>query len=368
MTVRVLLVSHTYAARANRAKLAALGQYVTLHALIPNRWSETLLAASAPIEAGGSYALTALPVRAAGRLFYYTYHVNDLHRLLRVTQPHIVYIEQEPGSLALAQFAWLKRQHGYKLACFTWENIARHAGLPGVERFTLARCDGVIAGNAEAMRVIHGKGFRRPVTVIPQLGVDPTAFTPQRNAALRDQWTVTGTLVGYLGRWVEAKGLWTLLRAIEPLRDVSLLLVGSGPLRAEMVAWVEQHQMRGRVRMIEGVPHDDIPRYLNVLDILVLPSLTTANWKEQFGHVVIEAMACGVPVVGSDSGAIPEVVGEAGVIFPEGDVRALQDVLMRLRDDAVERERLSRAGRARILARFTHERIAAATAEFLRSL
>ena len=66
------------------------------------------------------------------------------------------------------------------------------------------------------------------------------------------------------------------------------------------------------------MPLNDVPRHLRALDALVLPSESTPLWKEQFGHVLIEAMACGVPVVGSDSGAIPEVIGEAGLLFPGG--------------------------------------------------
>jgi glycosyltransferase involved in cell wall biosynthesis len=105
----------------------------------------------------------------------------------------------------------------------------------------------------------------------------------------------------------------------------------------------------------------EMPARPRALDALVLPSLTRPNWKEQFGRVLVEAMACGVPVVGSDSGEIPHVVGEAGLIFPEGDVEALRDRLARLAADARFRADLAARGRARVLAHYTQARIAEAT-------
>jgi glycosyltransferase involved in cell wall biosynthesis len=93
----------------------------------------------------------------------------------------------------------------------------------------------------------------------------------------------------------------------------------------------------------------------------VLPSRSRPNWVEQFGRVLIEAMACGVPVVGSDCGEIPNVVGDAGLIFPEGDVEALRECLARLMREGDLWADLSRRGRERVLAHFTQAQIAAQT-------
>jgi len=112
----------------------------------------------------------------------------------------------------------------------------------------------------------------------------------------------------------------------------------------------------------------EMPSYYNRLDVLVLPSLTRPNWKEQFGRVLIEAMACGVPVVGSDCGEIPNVIGQAGLIFPEGDADELRARLERLMGDPYLRMRLARLGRERVLARYTQARIAAETCEVYRHL
>ena len=104
-----------------------------------------------------------------------------------------------------------------------------------------------------------------------------------------------------------------------------------------------------------------MPDVYPTFDVLVLPSLTRPNWKEQFGRVLIEAMACGVPVIGSDSGEIPNVIGDAGLIFPEGDIDALRDSIASLLADPGRRARYAEAGRQRVLAEFTQAQIAAAT-------
>lgn len=155
-----------------------------------------------------------------------------------------------------------------------------------------------------------------------------------------------------------------LLAAMADLPAAQLVLVGEGALRGEIERWIATQQLAARVRVIPAMPHEEIARVLNTLDVLVLPSQTTATWKEQFGHVLIEAMAAGVPVLGSDSGAIPEVIGDAGIIFPEGDARALRDALAALQNDAARRAQLAQHGRARVLAHYTHARIAAANVEF----
>lgn len=100
----------------------------------------------------------------------------------------------------------------------------------------------------------------------------------------------------------------------------------------------------------------------------MLPSLTTPRWKEQFGHVLIEAMACGVPVIGSSSGAIPEVIGDAGLVVPEGIPGALAEAINLLRISEIQRMSLGQRGRARVLELYTNERIGHQTLCFWREV
>jgi glycosyltransferase involved in cell wall biosynthesis len=117
--------------------------------------------------------------------------------------------------------------------------------------------------------------------------------------------------------------------------------------------------LEGRVHLPGVVHNADLPTLMNALDAFVLPSEMRRNWREQFGRVVVEAMSCGVPVVGSDSGEIPNVLGEAGLVFHEGEAGALASCLRSLLSDPAMRGRLSQAGRARVLELYSTERVAA---------
>ncbi len=116
-----------------------------------------------------------------------------------------------------------------------------------------------------------------------------------------------------------------------------------------------------RIEWIDWVASTDMPALYQTLDVVVIPSLTRPNWKEQFGRVIIEAMAAGVPVIGSDSGAIPDIIDDAGLVVPEDDVDALLSALHMLQTDSALRARFAAAGRSRVLSRFTHAQVAAAT-------
>lgn len=227
----------------------------------------------------------------------------------------------------------------------------------------MARADYAIAGNAEAVEVLRRKGYQGPAAVIPQFGVDPSVYRPLERQCSEGAGAGAGTFtIGYLGRLVEEKGLLVLLHALAQMDgDWRLEVVGGGPLESRMVAVARDLGIRQRVVFGAGVPSARVPELLNDWDCLVLPSLTRVNWKEQFGRVLVEAMACQVPVVGSDSGEIANLVGDAGLIVPEGNVGALAGALRRLRDDPVLCASLGMAGRARVLARYTQQKIAEET-------
>jgi glycosyltransferase involved in cell wall biosynthesis len=334
---------------------------VDLVVIAPTRWRDTLR--TTRFEAADDEGYRLVPTRTLrdGHSMSTIYDPWAVWQVTADFRPDIVHVEEEPGSLALFQAALLKRRFGYRLLFFTWENIYRPPRLPLLERFNLAQADHAIAGTHPAHEVLRRKGFRRPVAVIPQLGLDPALFRPRPSDALRARLGLTGFVIGYVGRLVEEKGLRTLVEAARMENDIHLLFLGQGPFRDDLTRMVEAHTLADRTVFADPVPHERVPYYVSCMDALVLPSRTTRHWKEQFGHVLIEAMACGVPVVGSDSGAIPEVIGQAGLIFPEGDAEQLRARLVQLMDDAALRARLGRAGRERVLAHYTDERIAEAT-------
>jgi glycosyltransferase involved in cell wall biosynthesis len=166
-------------------------------------------------------------------------------------------------------------------------------------------------------------------------------------------------VIGFVGRIIVAKGIADLIRAFALLPlDCYLVLLGDGEFRNEAERLASSLGIGSRIRWIPQIPSLEVPDYMNLLDVLVLPSRTTHKWKEQFGRVLIEAMACEKPTVGSSSGEIPNVIGNAGLVFPEGDADALADQLRSLRQNAELRYKLGHLGRARVLENYTYKRIA----------
>ena len=174
-------------------------------------------------------------------------------------------------------------------------------------------------------------------------------------------------VVGYLGRFVPEKGIGTLMRALDACTQPwRALFVGGGPMEAEVRAWAARHG--GRVRIATGVAHDAVPGYLNAMDLLCAPSRTTRRWHEQLGRMLTEAMACGVPVVGSDSGEIPFVVADAGLIVPEDDVAAWTREIDALLAAPSRRAVLATRGRARAEAEFALDVVARQHLDFFDEL
>lgn len=208
--------------------------------------------------------------------------------------------------------------------------------------------DGAIAGNRDAETVLRSKGFNRPVWVLPQFGIDPDLYPP------RDRPPGSTFVVGYVGRLVRLKGLDLLLRACRALDEPwRLVLVGDGEERHALQRLSQELGLGARVQFRGEVASTEVPRVLHDFDVLVLPSRSAPNWREQFGRALVEAMACAVPVIGSDSGEIPHVIGDAGLVFPEEDWRALADHLRALQRDPVRRASLGQIGRQRALSHFS---------------
>ena len=165
--------------------------------------------------------------------------------------------------------------------------------------------------------------------------------------------------LGYVGRLADEKGLDTLFWSLSTLNDeVRLRIVGDGPARYRLELLAKELGIYERVAFIPPVSHEALSQIYHEFDALVLPSKTTPNWQEQFGRVLVESMACGTPVIGSNCGAIPEVIGNAGIVFPEGNANALADKIMMLQRDIRLRKDLSFKGRIRVEQNFSAERVA----------
>jgi glycosyltransferase involved in cell wall biosynthesis len=358
--MKVWVISHAYVIPVHHDKLRALAALddVDLTVLIPEHWQTATGVLRLP-QAQMPYSVVVSRIVRSGRIGAYRY--LDCEPLRRA-RPDIVHAEVEPWSLAALQF--VRAAAGAAVVLFTWENLEGPRRIVSrlIERFVLRRVAHVIAGNegARARMIRRGVPPER-VTVLPQLGLDPARYAGGNAARARAAGaprSMGPPIVGYIGRVVPEKGVDVLVDALHDF-DARLLVVGDGISRRALedrtTGWPA-----GKATFTGGVADTAVPDYLACMDALVLPSRTTPSWAEQFGHVLIEAMAAGIPVVGSSSGAIPEVIGEAGLVFPEGDAAALRAQLATLFDDPALRKRLIERGRARVERLYTNEHIARA--------
>ncbi|MFQ6014992.1 MAG: glycosyltransferase [Anaerolineae bacterium] len=347
-------------------KLEELAKFpdVELTVIVPPYWRDER--GVMPLEQGHTLGYQMIVAKMALNGHFHLHFYPGLGQHLRRLRPDILHIDEEPYNLATFQAMWLGRRIGARTLFFTWQNLHRRYPPPfrWTESYVLRQTDYAIAGSTEALRVLRTKGYQGPVKVIPQFGVDPEIYKELKE--LEENWPFT---IGYVGRLVEEKGIHLLLRAVAKLEgDWKLHILGSGPFKGHLQELVQQLALEEQVVFDWPRPSEEMPTYYNKLDTLVLPSLTRPNWKEQFGRVLIEAMACGVPVVGSDCGEIPQVIGQAGLIFPEGDVAQLLAHLAELRDNPDLRRQLAERGRKRVLSHYSQVHVATQTYEVYREL
>ena len=369
--MRLLYSGHTYLAEENQKKLAAMVQHdgVELGVVVPHIWQDMVLGTIYPhVNPKAHYRVFPTGITFPGNEMRFFYHSVDLH--MRSFKPDIIVVENGAGALAYTQFLLLKRCFAprAKAVFFTWWNLPYRPRQPfrAIEQFNLRNSDGAIAGNRSAELILRENGYSGPMLVLPQLGVDTTLFAPGDGGELRKELGLGEFVIGYAGRLIPEKGLRVLMRALDEYDgDFDMLLIGNGPLEPELRAWGAELPEGQRLHVHPSVAHAQIPALMKTIDVFVLPSLTTPFWKEQFGHVLIEAMACGVPVVGSDSAEIPKVIGDAGRVVPEDDPDGLRVALRELAANPEERAIVGSQGRVRVLAHYTHERISALTVEFL---
>lgn len=392
--MRILIISHTYVSKYHQEKIEALAKYQDLEIF--------LMVPEFGIEGGGrkvflekrksdNYKIIPIKTYFSGK--WNSYLIKGFKKYLNRIKPDIVHLEEEYWT----NVAWqvkrgLQKMPNTKLILFTWENIyhdwrAKKGNLYQKNRFklfnkiekkVLKNVDLIIAGNKEATQVLKKKKYGGAVELLPQFGVNDRYFTKKNVGKLKKELNPENCfVVGYIGRVNEEKGIESLIRAVAiikqkrklyPQKKVKLLVIGNGNYKQEGIELSASLSVEDSIVFLDAVDFNQIVDYYNIMDLMVIPSLTTEEWKEQFGRTIIEAMSCGVPVIGSSSGAIPEVIGEAGVIFQEGKAQILSEKINHLAEDDKLRNTLIDKGLKRIKENFTTEIIAKKTYEIYRKL
>lgn len=387
--MRILVISHSYVVDLNCEKLrilASLEPGIEVTIVVPKRWKPGGVmkdAIETRYQKEGSFRVIPISNFSQNNQGLLTFG-SDLISLLKEFRPSIIQVEQGSKSLAYAQLITLNRLLGLKAKnlFFTWWNLPYELKFPIslLEAYNLKHTNGIVVGNQDGAGILCDRGYQGKLCVMPQLGIDDSLFCSQPQPELAAKLGIhpSDFVVGFVGLFVPEKGILTLIRSLANLRDRKwkLLLLGRGDLKTEIQQQAKKLGFSERLIWIESVPHAEVYRYINLMNTLVLPSettnqfktLTSAGWKEQFGHVLIEAMACQIPVVGSDSGEIPNVIDRAGLVFPEGNVEELSDRLKSLIDDRNFAEDLGQRGYQRVIAKYTNWALAKELLDFYRSL
>jgi glycosyltransferase involved in cell wall biosynthesis len=354
----LLVVSHACVVAANQEVFRCLRERGTLLKLVvPDRWCDAYREKKFLPNALGGMEDVIVPVRTVGvgRPQRHAY-VRNLIGLLRQLQPDVILIEEEPHSLAALEWGIAASMLGLPFGVQAAETLDRVFPSPIVKsrNFVLRRASFVLARSPGARSLANRWGARGEVTIVPHAVPSWPTFIEREPSG---QFTV-----GYAGRLVPEKGLDDLVTAVFGMEtSARLLLVGDGPMRDQLqrtAPWVD---------VIVGHRHEEMNELFTDMDVLVLPSRTTATWEEQFGRVLVEALWCGTPVVGAESGQIPWVVNTTGGgrTYPEGDIKALSKILDELSLDPGQRRAMATRGRDVVENMFSAEAVATTLAGVL---
>ena len=347
---RIISVAHSYIAAVNRRlahEIALVGDW-DVTAVAPSFFHTDLRPMK--MERCGHEQCSVEEVNTwfSSRIHIMCYGAR-LRELLRQSW-NLVHCWEEPFVVAGAQVAWSTSERT-PLIFYSFQNIRKSYPPPFslMEAYCRDRCSGWLASGQLVSQTLRSRGYaHKPNQVIP-LGVDIARFFPNSAAGMEVRanlsWNAKGPpVVGYLGRFVPEKGLDFLMAVLDKMRSPwRALFAGGGPMEKKLRDWAAHHG-EDRVRVVTGVTHNEAPSYLNAMDVLCAPSQTTAKWREQFGRMLIEAFACGVPILASDSGEIPYVLSDAGIVKREDHLDGWVEALSGLLEDPQTRKSLADRG------------------------
>lgn len=375
--MNILIIGHAYIAPINQEKwttFARLNHDDKLTIVFPEKWQDALFSQT-KTETNSQYEncnFIGLPAYNTWQEIKYRYHTRDLIKILKKTKPDIIYVEQ--GDCALSYFHIILLSIFFtpraKRLFFTWVNWKPKVSLKHNLFFgTIGKINrffshGAIVGNYDAQVILEDKNFKKPILVLPQLGIKTDIPT---NKKLQNQYKV-----GFIGRLAAEKGVFDLLHAFFSIHkqhpDWKLLFVGSGPIKKDLKSTIDELGIKGKTEIKDPVPHEEIFTILNGIDILVLPSYDIPTWREQFGHILIEAMALKVPIIGSTGGEIPNVIGNTGCIFTQRNISDLSTKMNLLMNNPELRKSFGEKGFERVKQEYSHEVIAEKSRAFLKKL
>ncbi len=335
--IQLLSVGHSYVVALNRSLMRELNKSDRIQVTVgaPRFFAGDLRPIHIEDEPIGSdLQVVDLPCTFTSSIHMFWYNPFELRRLVQSKPWDYGYVWEEPYIFSGFQLARAFRKKNIPYSLFTNQNIFKKYPWPfsQFERRTLQTCDSLWGCGPQVLETFRQKQYTGPSEVVPYF-VNTERFkpiTPQQKSQNRKKWGLHDVkTVGFMGRLTKEKGLEHFCYAVEKLpRETpwQVLILGDGPMKAELQTWILKNNFQERV-FLKLVKHEDVPQILPTMDVLLCPSQTTPFWREQFGRMIIEAFACGVAVIASDSGEIPFVMDGAGLIVSEHDKGAWAQTL-----------------------------------------
>lgn len=292
-----------------------------------------------------------------GALYFYS---MKFRKLIKDFKPDIVHIHEEPWSISALQTIFLCKQLRLN-AKFVIDsaaiNLKKMPVFSSIEKYVMRNSSLIFARNNECREILVKRGCSLPICILPN-GVDPELFKAADISEIeniKSSYNVPAGhyIVAFIGRMIREKGIFDFVDSSKSLLDslnkpIHFLMVGNGPEKENVKKKVQELGLENSFTFIDKVPSTQVPLIMNALDILVLPSISTTNWKEQFGRVLVEAMACGKAVIGSSSGGIPEVIGDQQYVFVEGNSNQLTRIAEQLISNSELLDQAKKHGRKRV--------------------
>lgn len=375
--LKLVVVNHAFVVPAlrHRWQLLAQDERFAVHLLVPRLWEQSWFGERVTYHIeeihDGDFHLHPLPTTDTHNWSQYLFRSIDAH--FRDIRPDLIYIVHEEGALIHQQIYLYRRLYAPKAKIVFFSMNARgvpHTHQPhpikrAVQRFLWARTrkQTVAAlahypGCKDSLR--RGKYFK-PIFLQTQVGVDEELFSPNPSARASYRRALRfdrATVIGYSGRLVEDKGVDDLVHAFVELAarrsDIALLLVGNGPLKPEIDALRAEHGLHERIHITGFVDQNEVPAYMNSMDVFVLGSKTMPHWIDTFPLVTVQAQSVGLPVIASNSASLPWQLDDTALLYPEGDRVQLASALTTLIDNPDLRAHYARKGQARSHEYFCH--------------
>lgn len=279
-----------------------------------------------------------------------------------------------------AQAVTARKRFGTPLAVMVWDNIPfnmeRNPQRRAAKQAAIETADKFLVHTERSRRVLDIEGVPANKISLVLPGVDVNRFAPGKADRAAFGLDDDEFVILFVGWMLPRKGIDFLLLALRELindpslkgKRIRLMTIGSGPGQERVDTLVQRLNVQDHCSFIGSASYDRMPDAFRASDVFVLPSIAMPEWQEQFGMSLIEAMASGLPVVSTYSGAIPEIVGDAGILCQPNDFVALHDSLKDLIENPAQRTELGEAARARAVEYFSLEDYAASLAAIYDSM